>query len=299
MTYVKHTPRGIAAYRPAGKGKVEVRPVEVSGPPVKYFGGKWSIAPWIIATFPPHECYVEPFAGGASVLLRKPLSTIEVMNDLNNEVVNFFEILRNRPVELVRAIELTPYARAEYELSFEPTAEPLERARRFYVRNRSSFGAGEGKSRTGFRFQTDNSTRGTRIVDEWARVDNLLEAALRLKQVIIERDDAFAIMKRYDRPKTLFYVDPPYVWNTRSSADSYASELNDSDHGRLADTLKGLTGMVVLSGYRSALYDELYTGWQRIEREVATNGKSKRVECLWLSPNTTRIDRLPLFAQAA
>ncbi|HFC10149.1 MAG TPA: DNA adenine methylase, partial [Chloroflexi bacterium] len=82
-------------------------------PILRYHGAKWKIAPWIIQHFPPHTTYVEVFGGSAGVLLRKPPAPIEVYNDLDGEVVNFFRVLRERPEELARAVEFTPYARAE------------------------------------------------------------------------------------------------------------------------------------------------------------------------------------------
>ena len=102
----------------------------VTRPALRYYGGKFRLAPWIIGHFPVHECYVEPFGGAMSVLLRKAPARYEVYNDLDREVVNLFRVLRERPEEFIRAIELTPYSRAEQLLAFEPAPEDeLERAR--------------------------------------------------------------------------------------------------------------------------------------------------------------------------
>lgn len=105
----------------------------VKRPALRYHGGKFRIAQWIINQFPEHLCYVEPFGGGGSVLLRKSPAKIEVYNDLNGGVVNFFRVLRERPADLIAAIELTPYSRKEFIQAQEPCDDPLERARRFYV----------------------------------------------------------------------------------------------------------------------------------------------------------------------
>jgi len=270
--------------------------VSISHPALRYTGSKWKIASWIMAQFPPHTAYVEPFCGGAAVLLRKPPSLFEVINDLNREVVNFFEVLRTRPAELVAAIDLTPYAREEHRQAYrkDETFDPLERARRFYVRSRQSFGTGEARWNTGWRTQHTNN-RGKRIVDEWNHTDHLWAVARRLKEVMIECDDALKIFKRFDARETLFYVDPPYLAETRYQTEHYRHEMDDEDHRRLAETLQGLQGMVVVSGYPSPLYDDLYAGWRTLETSVQTNGKGSRVEKLWISPRIDRIDTLPLF----
>lgn len=265
-------------------------------PPLRWTGGKWKMADWIISQFPPHELYCEPFAGGAAVFFRKWPSRIEILNDLNGDVVNFFTMLRTRPAELVQAIDLTPYSRAEYELAYEPCDEPMEKARRFYVLSRQSFGAYAGK-KTGWRSQR-NWNRGTSITGEWARLDGLLMAADRLKDALIECDDAAAVIQRYDGARALFYVDPPYVLSSRSQGakrQRYTHEMTDADHRELATVLHQVQGMVLLSGYRSALYAELYPGWSMVTKSATTNGNSSAEECLWLSPRATALSNLPLF----
>ena len=95
-------------------------------PALRYYGGKWNLAPWIISHFPPHKNYVEPCGGAASVLLQKPRSPLETYNDLDGNVVNFFRVLRDKPEELIRQIELTPWSRDEFEICRNPSTEPLE-----------------------------------------------------------------------------------------------------------------------------------------------------------------------------
>ena len=105
-----------------------------SRPILRYHGGKWILAPWIISHFPPHRVYVEPFGGAASVLLRKPRSYAEVYNDLDREIVSLFRVARERGEELRRALELTPFARQEYLEAWHPSDDPLEQARRTVIR---------------------------------------------------------------------------------------------------------------------------------------------------------------------
>jgi len=270
--------------------------IKISSPPLRYFGGKWRIASWVMKHFPPHTTYVEPFSGGASVLFRKEPSTYEVINDINHELITFFDVLRSRTDELLEAIVLTPLSRYEHRRAHDrDTDDPLEVARRVYIRSRQSFGSSEGKYSSGWRYQGD-SKRGTTIVDEWQKFDHLVAAACRLKNVQIECDDAMAVIDRFDSADTLFYVDPPYVWDTRyNKQDMYKNELSDEDHRALAQVLHEVKGMVVLSGYKSDLYQQLYPRWTTVQKKARTNGGGDSVEWLWLSPNAVSLNNLPLF----
>lgn len=265
-------------------------------PALRYFGGKARLADWIIACFPPHTCYVEPFGGGANVLLRKPPSYIEVYNDLNSEVVNFFDMLRTRPDDLIRAIGLTPFSREIQQRSFEMVNDPFESALRFYIRCWQSFGAGGVTNNSGWRFQR-GTARGKALIGEWRDVEHLWMIADRLLNVQFEHDDALSVIRRFDRPDTLFYIDPPYVHGTRAEArNTYPHEMTDDQHRELADILHGVVGKVVLSGYASTLYTELYDGWRRLDKSTTTNGNGQAKEALWLSPAAVALDTLPLFA---
>lgn len=266
-------------------------------PPVRYFGSKWQLADWIIGQFPPHVSYVEPFCGGASIFFRKEPSGLEVLNDLNGDVVNFFEVLRRRTDELVREVDLTPFARTEYERSFEPCDDPLERARRFYVRSWQAFGSGGIAKPTGWRHQL-NMNRGTGVAKEWSRLGGLYLGAQRLKAAQIECRDVLEIIERYDTEDTLFYIDPPYVLSARERKyERYVHEFSDDQHRQLANALHQVAGMVLLSGYQCPLYEELYGDWHVSTKTNTTNGNSTSIEYLWSNPNATDLARLPLFAQ--
>lgn len=255
-------------------------------PLLRYHGGKWRMAPWIFQHLPSHRTYVEPFGGGASVLLRKPRSYAEVYNDLDGEVVNLFRVARERGEELAQACELTPYARAEFELAYEDGGSDLERARRTLVRSFMGFGsAGATKQSTGFRANTSRSfstpAMNWRDYPEHLRV--LIE---RLRGVVIEQRDALVVMKAHDSADTVHYVDPPYVHDTRhyrTRASAYRHELTDDQHRALAASLHALRGKVVLSGYRCPLYDELFADWRRVDISTYADGAKARVESLWLS----------------
>lgn len=266
-------------------------------PVLRYHGGKWRLAPWIISFFPAHRVYVEPFGGAASVLLRKPRTYAEVYNDLDGEIVNLFRVARDRGSELVRAVELTPYSRADFEESFLPSDDPLERARRTAVRSFMGFGGNltrpnrdQSPQRTGFRTYSSVRRRSTPCGDWHNWPAGLADIIERLRGVIIEHRDASEVIHAHDAPATLHYVDPPYVQSTRSydcggSHRGYRHEMSDDDHRRLAEQLHGVGGRVVLSGYACDLYDlELYRDWERHERPHLADGARKRTEVLWLNP---------------
>jgi DNA adenine methylase len=260
----------------------------VTRPALRYFGGKFRLAPWIINQFPEHMCYVEPFGGAMGVLLRKAPSLFEVYNDLDGEVVNFFRQLREHADELIRVIELTPYARAEQILSFdEPEGlSDLERARRLYVRCWQSHGGGRTQWRTGWRYQVNNN-RGRTTLADWNQTDHLSEIVKRLKGVQIDQDDAIRVIQRFDRETTLFYIDPPYLMGTRSlrwGKKAYTCELDDAYHVRLGEVLQNIKGMAIVSGKPSAMYDGLFEGWTKLQKTVPTDFQSKTIEVLWISP---------------
>lgn len=264
-----------------------------SRPVLRWHGGKWRLAPWIIAHFPRHRVYVEPYGGAASVLMRKPRSYAEVYNDLDGSVVNLFRVLRSeRAHELISAIVGTPYARDEFEQSYEPTEEPVEFARRLVVRSFMGFGS-DGHNiavRTGFRAASSRS--GTTPAHDWVNLpDSLRLIVERLAGVVIENRPAIEVMRQHDGPRVLHYVDPPYLPETRSNKSrrgklryhAYAHEMDDEEHGQLLLALRELVGMVVLSGYASPLYDAALPDWRRVERETYADGARARIEVLWIN----------------
>ncbi len=278
-------------------------------PVLRWHGGKWKLAPWIIGYFPKHRIYVEPYGGAASVLLRKSPSHSEVYNDLDEDVVNLFRVLRDpaQAQSLVQLLELTPFARAEFEGAYEPTEDPVERARRLVIRSYMGFGSDAPNIdlKTGFRAQSPNSNRSPER--DWQNYPAALAQVIaRLKRVVIERRPAVDVIAKNDSPETLHYVDPPYMPETRSQKSgrgrlkyhAYAHEMTADDHQLLLAKLRGLQGMVVLSGYATQLYDRKLRGWKRVEIAALADGARERTEVLWINPAcATELDReqLPLF----
>jgi len=256
-------------------------------PILRYHGGKWLLAPWIIRHLPPHRVYVEPFGGAGSVLLRKPRAYCERYNDLDGEIVNLFQVARDQGAELRRQIGMTPYARDEYRQSFNPHGDPMEQARRTIIRSFMGFGSNAlcRGTKTGFRATSKRSH--TTPSHDWANLPGALEAVMeRLQGVVIENRDAQGVMADRDAPSTLHYLDPPYVAETRSTNGAgYTHEMTDDQHRELAGFVHDLQGAVVVSGYRCDLYSDLFDGWRRVDNKK---------ESLWLSPKAELTELLGL-----
>lgn len=254
-------------------------------PVLRYFGGKWILAPWIISNFPPHRIYVEPFGGGGSVLMRKPRTYAEVYNDLDGDVVNLFRCLQNKndAIELERLLRLTPFAREEFEWAYTLGENPIQNARRLLVRSFMGFGSNghNPEERTGFRANSNRS--GTTPAHDWKNYADCLPAfTKRLEGICIENRDAKEVMAQQDSEETLHFVDPPYVHSTRSVTKGYRFEMTDSEHEDLIAFITTLRGMVVLCGYENAIYGRL--GWHTVKRETHADGAKDRIEVLWLNP---------------
>lgn len=254
---------------------------KITRPILRWHGGKWTLAPWIIGMMPAHRVYVEPFGGAASVLMRKPRAYAEVYNDLDDDVVNLFRVLRGDDAQrLVDQITLTPFAATEFFGAYEPSEDAVERARRLVVRSFMGFGSNATHRKSGFRSNSNRS--GTTPARDWVNYPDALAAIVeRLRGVTVTNRDAMEVMAGHDGPETLHYVDPPYVFATRDAGSDYAHELTDDQHRDLLAFLRTLKGRVMLSGYPCDLYDSALYGWHRIERAHLADGARERTEVLW------------------
>lgn len=266
---------------------------ELAHPLIRYHGGKYRLAHWIIAQMPNHTCYTEVFGGAAGVLLQKPRAYAEVYNDLDGDIVNLFKVLRDAELrnELIEQLVLTPYAREEFMNAWSVATTEVEKARRTIIRAQMGFGsAGATKGITGFRIDTKRQYGTAQSL--WVDYpEHLSFIGQRLSGVLIENRPAVQVLKDHDAISTLHYVDPPYVHDTRySGAKSgriYRHEMDDKDHLDLLNTLLELEGMVMLSGYPSNLYDDTLNGWKRVDTKARISsgrGTDTRTECLWINP---------------
>lgn len=253
-------------------------------PPVPYFGGKQRLARRIVALLPEHTHYVEPYCGGLSVLMAKDPSRLETVNDLDEQLVTFWRVLRDQPADFARACALTPHSRAEHAAAYEPAVDDLETARRVWVR--LTQGRSGRLDQTGWRHcKADIGTNMPAYLDGYRT--RLHPAAARLMGVQLEARPALELITEFgSRADVLLYVDPPYLGSTRITTGYRHEMRTEAEHRELAAALAGCRAAVVLSGYHSPLYDGLYDGWHRREL-TASAGNARpdqsrdRIEVLW------------------
>lgn len=262
----------------------------------------------LLPLIPEHRIYVEVFGGGASLLFAKDPSPVEVYNDLDSGLVGFFRVLRD-PEKFARLQELcrlTPYSREEYNLfmtTWENEENDVERAFQWYVIARMSFGGMFGSS---WGSAVSASCRGmAKTTSGWLGIQALLPLLhQRVMRVQIEHEDYRKILSRYDTPETFFYLDPPYLKETRRSG-GYKHELETKDHQDLVQALLNLKGSAILSGYAHSTYAPLEAaGWMRKDFDAVcsaagrtrTSGlqgignvknRQRRTETIWISPNSS------------
>ena len=256
--------------------------------PIPYFGSKQTLADRIIAEMPGHRHYVEPYAGSLAVLLAKPPAPMETINDLDQAVVTFWRVLRDRPEDLRVACELTPHSRVEHQASYDLSGDldEIEMARRVWVQ--LTQGRGGTRRRTGWRLYQDPVGSSTSMPGYLAGYRRRMPpAAERLMSVSLECRPALEVIAAYGRhDDVLLYVDPPYLGSTRTSRQ-YAVEMSSAaEHHELIEALQQCRAAVALSGYPSPLYDEALTDWRRVEFDAFTgqaNTAGRRTEVLWVN----------------
>lgn len=236
---------------------------------LKWPGSKWSIAEKIIDIMPKHKIYVEPFFGSGAVFFNKPICNLEILNDLDSEVTNLFEVIRDYPGELANKIYFTPYSREEYKESYrrnENKLDNIEKARQFLVRS--------NMARAGMQYYSSSwRTCGPKLAEkvkqrvtrEWNRIpQNIIEAANRLKYAEIENINALDLIKKYNRNDCLIYVDPPYLLSTRKQKYYNVEMTKNEEHRELLDILKNHSGSIIISGYDNELYKDTLKDWNSV-----------------------------------
>lgn len=233
--------------------------------PINWYGGKYYMAKDIIELFPEHHMYVEGFGGAGHVLFRKERSNLEIYNDIHNGLYLIFKFLRENNEEFIRKISLTPYSREEFNDSktWYDEEDDIEKARKFYVRTMQSVA-----SNGGWCYAKSKSRRGMcQSVSRWLGniEENMSSAIERLKEVQIENIDILELIDKYDEEDTLFYLDPPYIPDTRKQKKSYDHEMDIHKHEELVRKLLEVKGKVLLSGYDHEIYNKLIdNGWKKI-----------------------------------
>lgn len=258
----------------------------------------------LLPLVPQHHIYVEPFGGGASMLLAREPSAVEVYNDLNSGLVNFFRVLRNKKQfeAFHRLALLTPFSREEHDLfnsTWASTKDPVEQAHRFFFVARTSFGGIFGNT-WGHTVASSSRSMAGSVAVYLGAIEKLPEVSERLLRVQVEHGNALDVIERYDTPETFFYLDPPYVLSTRKGG-GYEHEMDDAQHRQLVELLLTVKGKVLLSGYPTRLYAKLEeAGWQTMRWQAvcsasghtrlnglkgtgAAKQKQQRVEAVWFN----------------
>lgn len=256
---------------------------------LKYPGAKWRLADWIISHFPPHGTYLEPYFGSGAVFFTKKPSRIETINDIDGNVINLFKVIREQPNELAEMIEFTPWAREEYYASYEPTNDPLEKARRFLVRCWQGYGT-DLRSKTGWDNSRRASLRVSRNNDFQELPKNIIRAAQRLKHAQIENKPAVELIKEYNYAEVLIYADPPYLLTTRASGKRYKNEMTEDEHLELLETLKQHKGPAIISGYECELYNRILKNWNKYTKTTIAVSGGKREEIIWVNYENPNIN---------
>lgn len=251
---------------------------------LRYHGSKFSLAPWVISFFPPHKVYTEPFGGGASVLLRKHPSITEIYNDLDGDVVNLFRVLRD-PVKvkaLIGRIGMTPYSRQEYKAAYNEPCDDVDSAYKLFIRSFMGMSSKGIWKNSGFDTRINPDAYIGRVNSFRALPSVITAAAERLSGVVIEHGEGVEIIERFDRHDALTYCDPPYVKSTCSTA-VYKHGMTDDDHIKMAAVLHNCEGMVLVSGYQSELYKDLFHDWTCRQKPHTADVGKKSVESIWMN----------------
>lgn len=262
-------------------------------PPFGYFGSKNRLALKLCQDLPPHNCWVEAFCGSAAVTLAKPPAPIEIINDIDNEIINVFNQLRNNPERLYALLELTPYASQELTNARIKNRKDtdLERARKFLVQAMMAINGAFGEEKGGFS-KSDSYSRNNREarVNRWNNLpDRLVKVVDRLKDVRVENKDALDLIKSFlNRPATLIYLDPPYLGKR---TNGYKIDANNEEfHLSLLKLINQANCMIFLSGYENELYETELSeerGWKKKRIETDTKGttgnRNARTEIVWMN----------------
>jgi DNA adenine methylase len=254
----------------------------------RWHGGKAHIARRIVDLITDHETYLEPFAGGANVLLNKYRAHREVICDLHEELIYFYRYLVNNTDLFVEKIKSIPFSKESFLWSKEVNPgnqDPLERALKFFVKHNMSRG-GMGQD-----YSDDKDDPRRRNLAAWETYqEDLLVTADRLRGTEIRLQNAFEALDEFSQdPGALTYLDPPYYPSTRVSSQVYLHEMTAFDHLRLLKKVKEFSGKVIISGYANPTYDQELADWDRVVIAIANSSSQKKVkpvmeEVIWIKP---------------
>jgi len=258
---------------------------------IRYQGGKSKQLDFIFDCFPArtdYNCFVDLFGGGGSVILNAIPTKRDIYNDINEDIVNFFRVLREDGKKLLEALRLTPYSRTEYDDAFiyDPNDDNVEMARKTAIKAQFAYGGQGG----GFKAY-EREVNITKMYSNW--IDGLTFVIERFRNITIENMDALKLLKKIDSKTTLVYIDPPYL-----GSDDYEHNYTNKQHEKLLKEIVKCNSMVIISGVPSTLYDKYLFDWVKIDKPISNSSfksKSKRVDTLWIKPNIKACNRFGLF----
>lgn len=252
---------------------------------LKYPGSKWRIANWIIGKMPQHHSYLEPYFGSGAVFFNKAPSNIETINDIDSDITNLFNVIRENTDELLKRVTMTPYSREEYDNAFISSTEDdnIESARKFLIRCWQGIGS-NNKYKSGWKNDVQGRERAYAVKNWYELPEKITEIVDRLKTVQIENRPAVELIKRFNSEKVLIYADPPYLTSTRKR-NIYKYEMTDQEHEELLKVLLAHKGSVIISGYDNEMYNEYLKTWKKYQINNLAEHGIKRVETLWIKDN--------------
>lgn len=268
---------------------------KVTRPALRFHGSQWSNAEWILSLMPPHDNRYIPFAGGLNEIIRFKPAKNEVAHDTDGRIINFFQVLRTQCDELIEQILLTPWAKAEYELSHEIADSPLEDARRYWCNSWQSVQGGGQPGNSGFRWLAEAKGRRSKTSNDAVKINHLFAIAERLKSIQFACESGLDLINRTSHiDNSLYWLDPPFVHTTRANGgNGYSEEWGDGKHEELAIAIHNVTGYALITGYaynkdgsENELYGRLYGDWERVDKVARTNSGGERIQSIWLSPRT-------------
>lgn len=249
---------------------------------LKYPGAKNRLTKWIVSHIPEHKIYVEPFFGSGAVFFNKKECYNEIINDIDDEIYNFFKTLREKPEKLIAELSLTPYCRKEYEMAYSKKSDldDIEKARRFAVKCWQGFGCGN-KYKNGWRRGIGKTSPNP--ARAWSKLHETLELATeRIRNAQIEKRDGIELIKSLNDNDTFIYMDPPYPHKIRKNY-LYNYEMTDSDHERLLETILYSSCKIMISSYENNLYDAHLNGWRKVKKNTTAECSVRRTEVLYMN----------------
>lgn len=250
---------------------------------LRYPGSKWRIADQLVSNIPEHKSYLEPYFGSGAVLFNKPPSPIETINDLDDDVINLFQCIRDHSQQLAAMIAAIPYSRKVYDSQFSIVSKnPVDKACAFLIKCWQGYGFKTSGIKTGWKRDKTGRERAYNLSNWYHLPEWIEEIAERLRNIQIEHKPALDLIREFDSPDSFFYLDPPYLLNTRS-AKQYQHEMTEEDHIQLLETIVHCSAQIMISGYDTPLYNDYLHTWDTLRIPNQTTSGVIREEIVWMN----------------